>query len=829
MSVDTISLGVVFVHGLFSSEKTWDPFARLLASDEELASITVKRLGYASPKLRHFRPDRRTADYNDLAGRLKTFLRYEMSTHDRLVLVGHSQGGLVVQRYLAQMINEGRGKELTRIRSVMLFACPNDGSDFMLPLRRAWWRRNPQVCALAPLNPDVKDTQRTVLNQIVRAEATGSSSCRIPFWVFGGDADNIVPRASAQGVFPDVFTLPGDHSTIIRPTSHQDAAYVVLRKHLLDAQRQEDPAAPDTVALSPSPIEPPLGPWGDSAKANRILDVLPPCADWLKTLRTQHFFVVSGRINRLFHEAADAFRNDPLEFNDLELRQAATDCSQAVMKLSEALIDLLFADRVDSGAFEVLPAKEREDAWTFVLSKHQRGKDEQRLHTLRDAFFHSYDALLCLLNERMLAPEQAAAFTATNSPSLFADSPTAGDAIAPKLRVGQGLPRYERELGMAYEQLQSAGLGAPTAEAYLSGVTAVQHFANSDTSGHGWALVLRNGRAMAVSELLWNALVSAGRSAADSDPLAAVGYPTAAGTDPAVLGPDIQRIALEGGSWGPGSLVLAQHCWRWEPKVGLGFNLTRSAMNWTAAQPAPQLRIRVVVTLPWDTPPDAITTARRRDLQAGLRLSRLALTVATLSLSRGAQLPLDHWNPGPHRNAIDSISYSATIATSDGRQALTGAVMASLPNAPQSSETVTCAEVTIQDTAAWASLLPSGTSTTLTLKEVESLLQAAWLTAANVLPAATCDITAKQWAGAPTIELRLSAEGPHDRPRPDLATLIDLSTLGPTDRSPLCEMAVTITASPMLEKTERQLLLRRALVRMLQGFGYVEADEHLFT
>ncbi|MER6274488.1 hypothetical protein [Streptomyces sp900105755] len=49
------------------------------------------------------------------------------------------------------------------------------------------------------------------------------------------------------------------------------------------------------------------------------------------------------------------------------------------------------------------------------------------------------------------------------------------------------------------------------------------------------------------------------------------------------------------------------------------------------------------------------------------------------------------------------------------------------------------------------------------------------------------------------------------------------------DRSSLPEMAVTITVSPMLEETERRKVLRRALVRMLQGFGYIEADEHLFT
>ncbi|MET9039875.1 hypothetical protein [Streptomyces mirabilis] len=100
--------------------------------------------------------------------------------------------------------------------------------------------------------------------------------------------------------------------------------------------------------------------------------------------------------------------------------------------------------------------------------------------------------------------------------------------------------------------------------------------------------------------------------------------------------------------------------------------------------------------------------------------------------------------------------------------------------------------------------------------------------AADLLPAVTTrDPGQMRWAGAPTVELRLSAEGPHDRPRPDLRTLIDLSGLGPTDRNALPEMAVTITAIPGLEHKERQSLLRRALVYMAHSFGFVEADEEL--
>ena len=156
-----------------------------------------------------------------------------------------------------------------------------------------------------------------------------------------------------------------------------------------------------------------------------------------------------------------------------------------------------------------------------------------------------------------------------------------------------------------------------------------------------------------------------------------------------------------------------------------------------------------------------------------------------LSRRRGADLRAANWDRGPKgqsRNASDSVSYSATIASQDGRPTLTGAVMAALPGALQSS-TMTCAEVAIQDAAAWAAVLPPDASTKLTLEEVASALLAAWETAADVLPAAACDVPTMRWAGPPTVELRVSAEGPHDQPRANLDALIDLSEAEPTDRS----------------------------------------------
>ncbi|MFJ8570402.1 esterase/lipase family protein [Streptomyces sp. NPDC093514] len=224
-------VGLVFVHGLFSSKETWDKFLVLVASDEELRFVTTLRFDYASPKVR-LRPDLRIPDYNDLAEQLKAFLEVEAKGYERLVLVAHSQGGLIVQRYLARMLAVGRGRELARIKGVVLFAVPNDGSGIALLMRKVWWQRHPQERELRPLADQVKDAHRMVLDQIVNATAVGTSTCPIPFWVYGATQDNIVVRASAQGSFPRPDMLPGSHTSVIHPDSAEDPSYRALREHL---------------------------------------------------------------------------------------------------------------------------------------------------------------------------------------------------------------------------------------------------------------------------------------------------------------------------------------------------------------------------------------------------------------------------------------------------------------------------------------------------------------------------------------------------------------------------------------------------------------------
>lgn len=120
----------------------WDPLQDLLDGDTDLDFVDSLKFGYDTGLIR-VNPTHVFPDLNIVADDLKEYLATEAEGYGRLMLLAHSQGGLVVQRYLTWMLTEGRGRELSRIRRVVLLACPNNGAEFLLSLRHtASWQLN---------------------------------------------------------------------------------------------------------------------------------------------------------------------------------------------------------------------------------------------------------------------------------------------------------------------------------------------------------------------------------------------------------------------------------------------------------------------------------------------------------------------------------------------------------------------------------------------------------------------------------------------------------------------------------------------------------------
>ncbi len=413
---------------------------------------------------------------------------------------------------------------------------------------------------------------------------------------------------------------------------------------------------------------------------------------------------------------------------------------------------------------------------------------------------------------------------------------------SPAFQAGQGAtpPLARRLAKLCQAKAGRVGLGSAEGEVYAAGPGAVQHF---DGSGgpHPWVLTaLADREPVLVAEPVWVALEYAGSAVPGGDAIAAVGLPILGDDVPLadrVIDQHTASVELAGGDWGPGLLVRdTGKPWRRKPVPRFSHEITRASRNWTTDVRNPQLRLRAVATLPVADASDlAITANARRRLLQQLPYSDLAGAVTVLSRRQGANLPAARWQPNQEwPQSPATASFTCQIAAPDGPLAMIADVMMALPNAADSS-LVTCAELRI-DMNAWHEALqaevPHQTvvpDQRLTVPDIHAFLQAAWMTAMELLPGAVlADPPAARLMAPPQVELRITAERPLGQPTAEqlqLTDLLDLSAFGTSDRVGLPAMSVTVTAPVRLSAEDRTALSRRALVVMAQGFGFIEATE----
>jgi pimeloyl-ACP methyl ester carboxylesterase len=344
-------IAAVFIHGFLSSPDTWSRFLGLVRDDPDLAEVATYPFGY-STRVAQLNPLRRIPHYADIADNLRTFLSRDLADRTDLLLVSHSQGGLIAQRALARAWSESPD-ELARIRLLLMYACPNSGSDLVLPLRRGLGMlKNPQEAELRPLHDAVVDAQRTLLNQILPA-----SDGRLEVAVYAGETDRVVPPASAKSVFPDAGVIPGDHFAIVQPTGRAHRSYLVFKHHVSRVVRAIEARQPTYLAPAippraipdprrpgspgdPSTVESPSPKWGGTLPAavqGRMVDLLlevPGMHD--PAVRQQFYNAFDRRVqeqvprNPIVRVELIGFINTLWRYRHLKMFAAARDALQLV-------------------------------------------------------------------------------------------------------------------------------------------------------------------------------------------------------------------------------------------------------------------------------------------------------------------------------------------------------------------------------------------------------------------------------------------------------------------------------------------------------------------
>lgn len=129
MTAPDDQIGVIFVHGFFSSPKAWAKFVELIDGDPGLGFVTPLLFSYSTPRIQ-IHPFRKIPTYEAVADMLAGYVEVNASDFRKLVIVTHSQGGLIVQRYLHRMLSDAQGLKLRRISRIVMFACPNAGTTW---------------------------------------------------------------------------------------------------------------------------------------------------------------------------------------------------------------------------------------------------------------------------------------------------------------------------------------------------------------------------------------------------------------------------------------------------------------------------------------------------------------------------------------------------------------------------------------------------------------------------------------------------------------------------------------------------------------------------
>src|SRR5262245_14230323 len=194
---------VILVHGFSSSAASWGPLLDLLRPDPAVASrFDLELFGYPTQWL-SLNPLRRIPRLREVSEKLRAFVDSPRFYDRELTLVGHSQGGLVIQDYLAALLREGLGEKLAQVRQVILMARPNLGATILSPLRRflSAILPNPQERTLRALDPELADTRAVIQNRVIRAREASAAAYPVPVHAFYGLRDNVVPEASARGFF----------------------------------------------------------------------------------------------------------------------------------------------------------------------------------------------------------------------------------------------------------------------------------------------------------------------------------------------------------------------------------------------------------------------------------------------------------------------------------------------------------------------------------------------------------------------------------------------------------------------------------------------------
>jgi pimeloyl-ACP methyl ester carboxylesterase/tetratricopeptide (TPR) repeat protein len=228
---------IVFTHG-FTGEmlETWQGFPELLTQDTELSGYNFYFWGYPTALKLHYALTKYfwEDDPNlDTLGRgLRTLLDHTVEPYDKLVLVGHSMGGLVIQAFILEEIRKGKpSTHLDRLTEVILYGTPSGG------LQKAGWGAffKNQLADMDDGGPFIATLGRGWQELIDDSRSDANRAAQFRLTLVAGMKDTFVPQEAALRPFPldEQEICPGNHTEMVKPAVVGTIPYLILKKRLL--------------------------------------------------------------------------------------------------------------------------------------------------------------------------------------------------------------------------------------------------------------------------------------------------------------------------------------------------------------------------------------------------------------------------------------------------------------------------------------------------------------------------------------------------------------------------------------------------------------------
>ena len=207
----------------------------MLLGDDELKDFNIVLSGYRTGLCIQTNSIREEGDL--LASFLQATVRGNHQKYQRVVLVGHSMGGLVTMRALLTLERDHPDVLDEHDFRVATFGTPYMGVENtgLLPP----FCGNKQTEGLALFNEDLYETTRKFAQGFNQGREGRRITPSVPLYTFYGKDDKLVHPASACGFnAKNCEVVDGDHSAIVKPETRKHLAYSNVRRISLEPLQQ---------------------------------------------------------------------------------------------------------------------------------------------------------------------------------------------------------------------------------------------------------------------------------------------------------------------------------------------------------------------------------------------------------------------------------------------------------------------------------------------------------------------------------------------------------------------------------------------------------------